>query len=120
MGTRGLVQREPLADDWRHTPPGVSAGTSLDAIDEMPSLLTSRAILDVAGLSLVTQDLALPIFATAVLLYAIPGVWSRIRDGKRKEAMRMNGDSVKCVVLKASAYVGSGFITNAAAAAVPG
>ncbi|ORJ52610.1 hypothetical protein B5M45_30965 [Mycobacterium simiae] len=78
------------------------------------------AILVVAGLSLVTQVLALPIVVAAVLLYAIPGVWSRFRDGKRKEAMRMHGDSSRCVVLKASAFVGSAFLTNVAAAAVPG
>jgi hypothetical protein len=89
----------------------------LDTEEDRPN---RRAILYGAGLSPVLRVLALPIVVAAVLLYAIPGVWSRIRDGKRKGAMRMHGESLKCVVLKASAFVGSGFLTNVAAAAVPG
>jgi len=57
----------------------------------------------------------------AVLLNVIPNLLSRFRDGKRKEAMRMNGDSAKSVVLTASTTVVSGLMTNiAAAAVVPG
>jgi hypothetical protein len=72
-------------------------------------------------LSLVTiPGLALPIVAVAVLLYVIPSLWSRFRGSKRKEAMRMNGTSMKGRVLSASAFVGSSFLTNVAATAVPG
>jgi len=57
----------------------------------------------------------------AVLLNVIPNLFSRFRDGKRKEMMRMNGDSAKSVVLTASTTVASGLMTNiAAAAVVPG
>jgi hypothetical protein len=57
----------------------------------------------------------------AVLLNVIPNLFSRFRDGKRKETMRMNGDSATSVVLTASTTVASGLMTNiAAAAVVPG
>lgn len=85
-----------------------------------PQLSVAKAILCGAGLSPVLRVLALPIVVAAVLLYAIPNLWSRFRDSKRKEAMRMNGNAAKGVVLRASAFVGSGFLTNVAAAAVPG
>lgn len=72
-----------------------------------------------AGLSLVT-GLVLPIVAVAVMLYVIPSLLSRFRGRTRKEAMRMNGDSLTGKLLSASAFVGSAFLTNVAAAAVPG
>jgi hypothetical protein len=55
----------------------------------------------------------------AVLLNVIPNVFSRLRDRKRKEAVRMNSDSAKSVVLTASTSVGSALMTNIAATAVP-
>jgi hypothetical protein len=54
----------------------------------------------------------------AVLLNVIPYVFSRLRDGNRKEAVRMNSDSAKSVVLTASTSVGSALMTNIAATAV--
>jgi hypothetical protein len=77
-------------------------------------------MLTMLGLSLVIPGLALPIVAVAVMLYVIPSLLSRVRGGARKEAMRMNGNSLTGKLLSASAYVGSAFLTNAAAAAVPG
>jgi hypothetical protein len=50
-------------------------------------------MIDVAGLSSVTPGLVLVMVVVAVLLNVIPNVFSRPRDGKRKEAVRMNSDS---------------------------
>jgi hypothetical protein len=54
----------------------------------------------------------------AVLLTVIPNAISRLRDNKRKEAVRMNSNSAKSMVLTASTSVGSAVMTNIAATAV--
>jgi hypothetical protein len=73
-----------------------------------------------AGLSPVNRVLALLLVATAVLLSAFPHLLSLVRDCGKKEVVRVNGYSAKCAVLTASASVGTGFLANVAATAVPG